>query len=197
MSESQRAGKKQSAAPIGVKPGEPGTLNSAPIKTPLTSLIGRVSEVAEVASLLISGQVRLLTLTGPGGVGKTRLALHVAASLQGSFKGGVYFISLASVSNPDLVLPTIAQTLGIPEMSGEPVLTSLCTALRDRHLLLILDNFEQIVAAGPPLLDLLLCAPRLSVLVTSRAVLKVYGEHDYLVSPLARRTHHSRNRLSS
>jgi predicted ATPase/DNA-binding CsgD family transcriptional regulator len=109
----------------------------------------------------------------------------VAASLHNSFANGAYFVSLAPVSNPELVLSTIAQTLGVREASGETILGTLCAALRDRHLLLILDNFEQVVSAGPRVLDLLQCASRLQVLVTSRTVLRVYGEQEYAVLPLA------------
>src|SRR5438105_10222244 len=159
--------------------------SAATISLPLTSLVGRERDVAEVTALLQSGQTRLLTLTGPGGVGKTRLALQVAAKLHRSFDGGAYFISLAPISNPDLVISTIAETLGVAEVSGQPLLRSLCAALESKHLLLILDNFEQVLAAGPQVVELLQRAPRVHALVTSRAVLHVYGEHEYQVSPLA------------
>jgi predicted ATPase/DNA-binding CsgD family transcriptional regulator len=116
----------------------------------------------------------------------------VAAALHKSFSGGAYFVSLAPLSNPDLVLSTIAQTLGVHEVPGQIILQSLCAALRDRHTLLILDNFEQLlglkpdsVSAGPQLLELLQCAPRLQVLVTSRSALRVYGEQEYQVLPLS------------
>jgi predicted ATPase/DNA-binding CsgD family transcriptional regulator len=164
---------------------ERGMSASPPIRLPLTSLVGREQEIAEISDRLVSGQVRLLTLTGPGGVGKTRLALQVAARVHTTFTDGAYFVPLASVSNPDLVLSTIAQTLGVAEAQGKHLHDSLCAALRDRHLLLILDNFEQVVGAAPRIVDLLLCAPRVHALVTSRVVLHVYGEHEFPVTPLA------------
>src|SRR5688572_32712634 len=143
MSDSQRpANKRSTAATDGNERsnGELGTSSPSYIALPLTSLVGRERDVSEVTSLLQSGQTRLLTLTGPGGVGKTRLALQVAAGSRGSFSDGAYFISLAPISNPDMVLSTIAQTLGILEVPDQPLLQSLCSALRDKHLLLILDN---------------------------------------------------------
>ncbi len=121
-----------------------------------------------MADLLRSGQARLLTLSGPGGVGKTRLALQVAAELHGNFSNGTFFVSLAPVSNPDLVLSTIADTLGVREANGQSLLSSLCAIVESKHLLLILDNFEQILVAGPQVAKLLECAPRLHALVTSR-----------------------------
>lgn len=158
---------------------------------PLTSLVGREREVEQVKELLFSWKVRLLTLTGPGGVGKTRLALQVAASLHGSFSGGAYFVSLAPISNHDLVLPTIAETLGVRETSGQSFLSTLCAALAGKHMLLVLDNFEQLLGVGgedaatAQVLELLLCTSGLQVLVTSRAPLHLYGEHEYQVSPLS------------
>jgi predicted ATPase/DNA-binding CsgD family transcriptional regulator len=165
--------------------GERGARSSTHIQLPLTSLVGREQEIAQISDQLLSGQVRLLTLTGPGGVGKTRLALQVAARIHTAFSDSAYFVSLAPVSNPDLVLSTIAQTLGVAEAPGRPLHDNLCAALRDKHLLLILDNFEQVVGAAPGIVDLLLCAPRVHALVTSRIVLHVYGEHEFPVMPLA------------
>src|SRR5688572_28958095 len=128
---------------------ERAMLTSTPIQLPLTSLVGREQEIAQVSDQLLSGQVRLLTLTGPGGVGKTRLALQVAARIHSAFADGAYFVSLGPISNPDLVLSTITQTLGVAEAPGKPLHDNLCAALRDRHLLLILDNFEEVVDAAP------------------------------------------------
>lgn len=182
----QKGGREASDASNGVKAARGAgnhRISSPPL--PLTSLVGRKEELEEILALLRSGQARLLTLTGPGGVGKTRLALQVGARSRGIFSDGAYFVPLAAISTPDLVLPTIAQTLGVRESAGTQWLNSLCEALEGKHLLLILDNFEQIVAAAPIVTELLACAPRLSVLVTSRAALHLYGGHEYPVSPLA------------
>src|SRR5688572_18210695 len=122
--------------PQRARGGQPGSNEAASLPLTLTSLVGRERDVARVVSLLQSEGSRFVTLTGPGGVGKTRLALQVAAEMQGAFSDGVYFISLAPISNPDLVLPTIVQTLGVAEVPGRPLLDNLCAALREKHLLL-------------------------------------------------------------
>jgi predicted ATPase len=127
---------------------------------------------------------RLVTLTGPGGVGKTRLALRVAADLLDHFADGIFFVALAPISDPGLVPAAIAQTLGVPEAAGRPLLETLQGFLQDKALLLVLDNFEQVVEAGPLVAELLAAGPRLKILVTSRAVLNVSGEHDRVVPPL-------------
>jgi len=141
--------------------------------------------VAAVQQLLLQEQVGVLTLTGPGGIGKTRLALQVAAHLLDHFVDGVYFISLAPIRDPDLVASAIAQSLGVPEAPGRSLQESLHEYLRDKQLLLVLDNFEQILAAAPVVSALLSACHRLKVLVTSRATLHLYGEQEFPVPPLA------------
>jgi predicted ATPase len=150
----------------------------------LTSYIGREKEVAMVAQLLLRDDVRLLTLTGPGGIGKTRLGLQVAAELSDHFVDGVYFVNLAPISDPAFVLPTIAQTLGVQESASHQMLDILQAVLQERQMLLVLDNFEQVVSAAVEVAALLARCPRLNVPVTSRAALHLSGEHQFPVTPL-------------
>jgi predicted ATPase/class 3 adenylate cyclase len=151
----------------------------------LTPLIGREQEVKTVVRLLRRDAVRLVTFTGPGGTGKTRLALQVSAELADKFFGGVFFVSLASISDAMLVMPTIARALGIREGVGQPVLARLVEVLQRKQALLLLDNFEQVVEAAPQVADLLTSCPQLKLLVTSREVLHVRSEREFAVPPLA------------
>jgi predicted ATPase/DNA-binding SARP family transcriptional activator len=163
------------------------TLDLRPNNLPAqsTPLLGREQEVAAAGERLRSEAVRLLTLTGPGGTGKTRLGLQVAADLLDAFESGVYFVGLAPISDPHLVASRIAQSLGVRETPGQPLLESLRQSLRERQMLLLLDNFEHVLAAAPLVAELLAGCPRLKVLVTSRAPLHLQGEQEFPVPPLA------------
>ena len=165
--------------------GEPSISNSQATREnlprQLTTFIGREREVNAVRTILQRPEVRLVTLTGTGGVGKSRLGLNIAAELLDEFSDGVYFVSLASISDPDLVIPTIAETLGIREV-GDRILRDLLKAyLHDKSMLLLLDNFEQVITASVQVVDLLGASSHLKVVVTSRAVLHVRGEQEFPV----------------
>jgi predicted ATPase/class 3 adenylate cyclase len=148
-----------------------------------TSFVGREREVAEVASLL--AETRLLTLTGPGGTGKTRLALKAAADHIDRFSDGVFFADLSPIVDPALVPSVIAQALLVREEAGRHILDTLAEHLRDRHILLVLDNSEQVIEAGAAIARLIDAAPQLTVLATSRAPFHISAEHAYQVLPLA------------
>src|SRR5260221_2526858 len=163
------------------------TLGTHPNNLPTqpTPFIGREKEVAAVGQLVCGEDGHLVTLTGPGGTGKTRLALQVAAELSDLFADGIYFVDLAPVSDPALVIAAIAQSLGIREVSGQPLVERLKDELQRKQMLLLLDNFEQVVSAAVQVADLLTTCPQLKVIVTSRIVLHVQAEQEFFVPSLS------------
>jgi predicted ATPase/class 3 adenylate cyclase len=162
------------------------TLGNRPTNLPAqpNPMIGRDKELGEILQILRTDDVRLLTLTGPGGAGKTRLALQIGAELLDEFRSGVFFVSLAPIADTDLLVPTIAQALAIREISGEDPAATLSAYLSDKQMLLVLDNFEHIVGAAPAIAKLLQAAPELRSLVTSRERLRLSTERVYEVPPL-------------
>ncbi len=173
----------QLAAQLAVQQSAPAQL-PAPLPVPRSRLVGREQELQQMQERLLDETAGLVTLTGPGGTGKTRLALEAAGRLRTRFRDGVVFVPLAAVRDPGHVLLAIAQALGVRESATQPVATSLKDFLRDRHLLLVLDNFEQVVDAAPQVIELLETCPGLKVLATSRTALRVRGEHELSVQPL-------------
>jgi predicted ATPase len=154
------------------------------LPAPLPAFVGRERELAGLRALLARRDVRLLTVTGPGGVGKTRLAIEAGRGLADDFAAGARFVPLAPLGSPDLVLPAIARTLGIGESRPGGLLRELTEQLGSTEMLLVLDNVEQVLAAGPDFVSLLAGCPALTLLITSRAALRVSGEHEFAVQPL-------------
>jgi predicted ATPase/DNA-binding winged helix-turn-helix (wHTH) protein len=168
--------------PTAPPPGEM-RIRTRSLPVPSTSLIGRERELAHCCELLRDERVRLLTLTGAGGIGKTRLGIGIATQVESEFRDGVFFIPLARLTDPDLVAGAIAQVLGVTE-TNEPMELRLRQFVSSRELLLLIDNFEQLLPAAPLLGELLEAAPDLKLVVTSRALLRLAGEHQYSVPPL-------------
>src|SRR5688572_16097166 len=148
-------------------------------------LLGRDRERALAAQILGRDDVGLLTLTGPGGTGKTRLGVQIGADLLDRFADGVFFVGLAPIGDPRLIASAIAQALGVRETGGRPIAETVKETLRDKQMLLVLDNFEQVLPAASLVAELLAGAPRVKVLATSRSPLLLRGEHELPVPPLA------------
>jgi predicted ATPase/transcriptional regulator with XRE-family HTH domain len=188
LTEEERASLTASVPGRGAEdptPARDATTSLSTMPVSLTPLVGREPEVEEIGNLLRQAAVRLTTLTGPGGIGKTRLAIEVAQKAAEDFPDGVAFVALAPLGDAALVMPTVSRVLGLREAGGVHPLEALRQHLREKTFLLVLDNFEHVAEAAPEVVDLLGSCPNLSVLVTSRAPLRVRGEREYSVSPLA------------
>lgn len=172
-------------SPVPLRPASSASHPLPPLPTPLTALLGREREVAAVQDLLHRDDVHLVTLTGPGGVGKSRVAIRAASALDAAFPDGIVLIRLAPLTNPEAVLSTIASVLGVRELGERTTLETLQTHLRPRRLLLLLDSFEPVLAAAPALAELLRACPAVKALVTSRARLRLRGERLFPILPLA------------
>ncbi len=162
----------------------PGDRPASNLPTPPTPLIGRERDASEVRQRLLNSHVRLLTLTGPPGIGKTRLALYVAREVLEQFRDGVFFVDLAPITDPALVISAIAERLAVKEAGRRTLRELIAHDLRDKQVLLVLDNFEQVMEAAPEISALLEACPRIKVMVTSRASLRLSWEHEFPVPPL-------------
>jgi transcriptional regulator with XRE-family HTH domain len=182
-----RVARQPLSPPRGIPPAPTATTVAPrpPTNLPaaLTPLIGREEQVAALRHHFLRDATRLVTLLGPGGIGKTRLAMAAGAALGEVFADGVFFVSLAPIRDPDLVAATIAGVLGLTDSGSALLADRLAAHLADKQMLLVLDNFEHVVAAAPLLPHLLATAPRLKALVTSRAALNVRGEQQWVVPP--------------
>ena len=167
-----------------LEPRRPWGRDAGNLPVPPSPLIGRDVELVAVTAMLRQPDLRLATLTGAGGTGKTRLAIAAAEELQREYEDGVYFVDLSALDDPELVPATIAGALGVREAAGQAIEQSLKDALRERQLLLVLDNFERVVAAGRRISELLAVGRRVKVIATSRTGLRLSGEHEYPVPPL-------------
>jgi predicted ATPase/DNA-binding XRE family transcriptional regulator len=173
------------AATARRRPALPAAASSLPpLPVPLTTILGRDDDIEAAVAILRAG-TRLLTITGTGGVGKTRLALQIATAAAGDYPDGAVMIPLAAVTDPALVASAIVQELGAARASGAPSEETLTQFLEDREALLVLDNFEQVVGAAPMVSDLLRSCPGLTLIVTSRVALHIEGEHEFPLAPLA------------
>ena len=181
---SELGGLREDFAPRPVKQDETRAPN---IPVQRTRFVGREKEVAAARELLLRDDVRMVTITGPGGIGKTRLAIEVARGLGQHFTGGIHFVHLAPLNDSDLIVSVIVQTLGIGEAGSPSPVEILKKNIQDSSpapMLLVLDNFEHLVQAAPTVSELLAMGPHLKILVTSRAALHIYGEHEFPVPPM-------------
>lgn len=172
---------------LAEKPVQQTEIRPSNLPAQRTGFVGREKEGAAAKELLLRQDVRLVTITGPGGIGKTRLAVQVAGELAEHFSGGIYFVPLSSLNDPGLIVSAIVQTLGIREAGGQSPLETLKKHLQDAArapMLLLLDNFEHLIQAAPTVADVLATGANLKIVVTSRSALHVYGEHEFPVPPL-------------